>query len=123
MSKRNRISPVEETVCLPMSLSHTIRLPLLLHTKHTVVHLYTYTHLEKKKFVRIIPPLSYYLPALSIERDNHIDCAQHAFLDSDLQHPLPLLTILVVHTLSFHALFASVRSLFGNDSVLCGEAV
>lgn len=101
---------------------------LLLHAKHTVVHLYT--HLEKKKFclyASSLPSILYSLPALS-SRNNRIDCTARIprFRSTrPSSPPPPFLTILVVHTLShtFHALFASVRSLFGNDSVLCGEAV
>lgn len=73
--RRGTGSPPLKKRCLPLSLSHTIRLPLLLHTKHTVVHLYTYTHLEKKKFVRIIPPLSYYSPCpVNRARQSHRLC-------------------------------------------------
>lgn len=54
IKRKPDLIPVEET-CLPLSLSHTIRLPLLLHTRHTIVHLYT-MYPSREKEIRLYHP-------------------------------------------------------------------
>lgn len=117
-----------EGTCLPLSLSHTIRLAFII-TRET--HSGALVHPSREKEILpvcIVPPKYLILsPRPVVAKQSHRLHSTHSSIPiyTSLSLPPPFLTILVVHTLShtFHALFASVRSLFGNDSVLCGEAV
>lgn len=99
---------------------------LLLHAKHTVVHLHT--HLEKKKFCLYASSLPYLIPSPRpvIAKQSHRLHSTHSSIPIYTSPSLPPPQRFSWYTRSrtrSTPFFASVRSLFGNDSVLCGEAV